>query len=104
MKKRIVKINDIDVSGAKGYYSDGCHKFYLLYGEEDIADAKEHDPEGIHLPLDEKLVEDFRRSCPLRFINTWKLEPVVEQFEETVEFTFEDETVAVFDADAEYAE
>lgn len=95
--KKIVKIGNKDVSRARGYIFDNCHKFYIIEDERDLKEA-EGEWKAVRLhPLDEGLFSDFQRSCPLRFISNWRLSVMfVPQFSRTVVFTYEDGTTARF--------
>ena len=97
--KKIVKIGNRDVSRARGYIFDNCHKFYIIEDERDLEEAEaEATPSAVRLhPLDEGLFSDFQHSCPLRFISNWRLSVMfVPQFSRTVVFTYEDGTTARF--------
>jgi hypothetical protein len=109
MSKKIVKINGYDVRKALGYVYDGCHKFYII---EDEADKKEAlDSWGAPVaPLTDDMFHLFLKSCPLRFVSNWKLDKdIIPQSDELekdspVEFEFEDETIGIYDPDANYEE
>lgn len=71
-------INGILVKGDFFAY-DGCHKMYLLEDDIDSKEAKEYGYKIIPINL---LKETYDSSCPLRFINNWKLtKTYVGQFE-----------------------
>lgn len=106
MSKKIVKINGYDVSKALGYVYDGCHKFYII---EDEADKKEaFDSWGASVaPLTDDMFRLFLKSCPLRFVYNWKLtDDIIPQtcdmYETEFEFEFEDGTIGIYDANADY--
>ena len=107
MSKKIVKINGHDVRKALGYVYDGCHKFYIV---EDEADKKEaFDMSGADVePLTDDMFRKFLKSCPMRFIQNWKLDkyiiPQVFDMDSPVEFEFEDGTIGIYDPDADYEE
>ena len=73
-----MKINNKEVEFKKIAY-DGCHKIYLIQDEKDEKEALEY---GYDFYDSTKLKELWDESCPLRFISTWKLERIVNQFEE----------------------
>lgn len=95
--KKIVKIGNRDVSRARGYIFDNCHKFYIIENERDLEEAEGEWKAARLRPLDEGLLFDFQHSCPLRFISNWRLSVMfVPQFSRTVVFTYEDGTTARF--------
>ena len=54
-----------------GYFAyDGCHKIYILEDEADEQLAREYD---YYIYAINELYDTFKSSCPLRFINNWKL-------------------------------
>lgn len=55
---------------------DGCHKLYLCEDEKEVHEAEEYDYE-IHEPL--ALPALWERSCPLKFVSTWRLDAIIEQ-------------------------
>ena len=65
-----VKINDKIVKGDALAY-DGCHKIYILQDEKDKTDAKEY---GYTIYGLDMIKEIYEESCPLRFIENWKLD------------------------------
>lgn len=72
-----LKIINID---AEKFAFDGCHKIYLLESEKDIQEAKDN---GYQVKNIENLPEVWKKSCPLKFINTWSLKQIVKQFDES---------------------
>ena len=64
-----MKINNQETEAKKFAY-DGCHKIYLIEDEADEKKALEYTYKI--LPIEE-LKETFEKSCPLRFINNFKL-------------------------------
>lgn len=80
-----IAVNGVIAEGENGpiefcsFAYDGCHKVYLCESDKDIEEA-----EGFMYEIHEAfaLPEIWRRSCDLRFINTWNLETVVEQCQE----------------------
>ena len=66
---------------------DGCHKFYLIDSSKITKDMEERGYSQTDIfPIDE-LPYVFYKSCPLRFIQTWKdYKTIVPQFRETVTF------------------
>lgn len=74
-----MKINNKEVKTNNWFAYDGCHKIYILEDEDDFVKAK--GLEYTILPIG-MIQEVYKNSCPLRFINNWKLNTVyVEQFE-----------------------
>ena len=61
----------------KYFAYDGCHKIYLL--DED--DIEKLEGTGYDIIPIEQLQHIWEISCPLRFINTWKLQSIVQQGE-----------------------
>lgn len=90
-----IKINKKSIKSATSFAFDGCHKVYLLKGQNDINDAKKY---GYTIyPIDE-LEEIFYWTCSLRFINWWfNLDTIVPQFAEKVEFRYSDGTKSILD-------
>lgn len=76
-----MKINNKEVIGNKFAY-DTCHKIYIIEDEEDLKNAKEI---GYKIYDIKDLKEAYENSCPLRFIDNWKLDKCyVAQFENAV--------------------
>ena len=86
MSGKLMRISGVDVSRARGFIFDGCHKIYLLRKKAEV-ERWRADGYDIH-PMKE-LERTFANSCPLRFIN-WAgtLETVVPQFAQRVTFTY----------------
>jgi hypothetical protein len=73
-----MKINN-QVTTAKGFAYDDCHKIYLLERDSDWKDAS---GSGYTILPIEKLEETYEGSCDLRFISNWALtKQFVRQFE-----------------------
>ena len=73
-----MKINGQLVIGNKFAY-DRCHKIYICEDENDIKMAKEY---GYDIYDIKDIKHYYATSCPLRFINNWKLDKCyAEQFE-----------------------
>lgn len=77
---KTVNINGTDYQ-CKGFAYDGCHKIYLCMNDNDINEAKNM---GYDICDVDVLWTCYEDSCSLRFIDTWKLDCIVPQFEETV--------------------
>lgn len=75
-RKKIEKV--INEGEIKKFAYDGCHKIYLIESEEQEKEAKSYKYEI--LPIEE-LLNTYKDSCDLRFINFWGLnkESLVEQ-------------------------
>lgn len=88
MSGKLLRISGVDVSNARGFVFDDCHKIYLLRNKADEERCRA-DGDKIH-PMEE-LERTFANSCPLRFIN-WDgtLKTVVPQFAKQVTFTYSD--------------
>lgn len=74
-----MKINGKEVLGTKFAY-DGCHKIYIIEDDKDLMEA-------LNLNYDifpiGKLEDTYDNSCPLKFIDNWKLNNCyVHQFED----------------------
>ena len=80
---------------AKEFFYDGCHKIYLIETPQDkkvfLSRAWE---ESDMYPIDQ-LIEIYRSSCPLKFINTCKLKTIVPQFATQVTFTTNTEKITI---------
>lgn len=69
-------------TNAEYFAYDDCHKIYLLEDTQDFNEAVEI---GYTICPVNKIVDIFYASCPLRFINNWKLtKTFVEQGEDIV--------------------
>ena len=77
------------ISNATQFAFDGCHKIYLLHDGETRTDVERIWPGTNNIYPIEKLEETYRNSCPLTFISTWQLQPVIEQFEDESAITFQ---------------
>ena len=89
---KLIKINGIDVSNAISFAYDGCHKIYLCRSKKA---ETEHTEMGYEiLPLND-LPKVYETSCCLRFINWDNLKNVIEQFENYVEFEFDNEEMII---------
>lgn len=77
---KTVNINGTDYQ-CKGFAYDGCHKIYLCMNDNDINEAKNM---GYDICDVDVLWTCYEDSCSLRFIDTWELDCIVPQFEETV--------------------
>lgn len=64
-----MKINNIEVT-AKEFAYNGCHKFYILEDEKDKQEAKS---DGYMISPIDLITIYYITSCPLRYINNWKL-------------------------------
>lgn len=80
--KAIIKVDEIKLKN-KFFAYDGCHKIYLLDNESQKEEAENL---GYSIYPIEKIEIVYNKSCELRFISTWDLDKVVEQFQE-VEFS-----------------
>lgn len=78
----LLALNTFDTK-ANEFAFDGCHKFYLIQTKKDRADSLER---GYDLYPMNRLPSMFQCSCPLRFINTWKLKTVIPQCAPAVRF------------------
>lgn len=81
-KKQVKNVN------YDSFVFDGCHKIYLLNKDdvESVEKAKEYEYKEIYSI--KRLPEFFKKSCPLKFINTFKeLESIVPQFATNVRFS-----------------
>ncbi len=92
MKAKLLKIGSVNVSGAKGYVFDGCHKIYVCRRWKDVKNCRE-DCDVVHNM--NTLEWTFKKSCPLRFIN-WldNLETIVPQCANKVKFCYSDGTTS----------
>lgn len=83
-----MKINNKKVKTNGLFAYDGCHKIYILESEQDRQAAIDN---GYTILLMEELEETYNTSCPLRFINNWKLDTTYVSQCETAEFSNEAE-------------
>jgi hypothetical protein len=78
-----MKINN-QLTKAKHFAFDGCHKIYLI---ESTADKEEAIATGYSIYPISQLQESYENSCGLRFISDWQLtKKYVSQFEESATF------------------
>lgn len=65
-----MRINGKEVK-TNGYYAfDGCHKIYIIEDFNDMQEAQEYEYQALEIRT---LPSVYHNSCPLRFINNWKL-------------------------------
>lgn len=96
MGKKVVRINDVDVSDALGFVYDGCHKIFLVYSQADIDQAKSYGYEEV-LGMD-VLYETYRDSCCLRFVQDFtSFRGIIPQGETRSVFMFDDDDVKVLE-------
>ena len=90
-KKKLVKIGNWSVTNAKGFVYDGCHKIYIVYSKEDLAEAKRFGYDKV-LPMND-IEATYRDSCPLRFIQRFgDFTDVVSQTSRCATFTYSDKS------------
>ena len=78
-----MKING-QLTDAKHFAFDGCHKIYLIESEPDAAEARHS---GYDIRPIEELESAYESSCGLRFISNWQLDKsFVGQFQGVVTF------------------
>lgn len=80
---------------AKEFFYDGCHKIYLIETPRDKKDFLSNGWEESDIYTIDQLIEIYRSSCPLKFINTCKLETIVPQFATQVTFTTNTEKITI---------
>ena len=84
------KIGRYDVTKAKGFFFDGCHKIYIVEDNDDIAHflTLGYNMDDFHV-MDE--IEDiYIDACPLKFINNCKLtKTYARQFQKIVSFEYD---------------
>ena len=80
---------------AKEFFYDGCHKIYLIETPQDkkVFFSRDWEESDIY-PIDQ-LIEIYRNSCPLKFIDTCKLKTIVPQFATQVTFTTNTEKITI---------
>lgn len=88
MSGRLLRVSGVDVSKARGFIFDGCHKIYLLRKK---AEEEQCRATGFKIHPMKDLERTFADACPLRFIN-WEgtLGTVVPQCAQRVTFTYSD--------------
>lgn len=73
-------------TNAELFAYDGCHKIYLIEDNDDLRNAQELEYEIHNI---QELEEVYNNSCPLKFINNWKLDKTfVPQCTEEVTFSY----------------
>ena len=80
---------------AKEFFYDGCHKIYLIETPQDKKDFLSNGWEECDIYTIDQLIEIYRSSCPLKFINTCKLETIVPQFATQVTFNINNEKITI---------
>lgn len=80
---------------AKEFFYDGCHKIYLIETPHDkkVFFSRDWEESDIY-PIDQ-LIEIYRNSCPLKFIDTCELKTIVPQFATQVTFTTNTEKITI---------
>lgn len=75
-----LKINGVPIYANEFAYGDR-YKLYILEDDEDKRQALglDYDIKSI-----DEIEETYNNSCDFKFISTWKLEPIVGQFEKAV--------------------
>lgn len=80
---------------AKEFFFDGCHKIYLIETPRDKKDFLSNDWEESDIYPIDQLIEIYRNSCPLKFINTCKLKTIVPQGVSQVTFKINKEKITI---------
>lgn len=86
-----MKIGNVDVSHAKGFVYDGCHKIYILFTDTAVKEEKKlRGGDLVIYPMDE-IEGIYRKTCYLRFIDGIgddDLYSIVPQCRNRVTFTY----------------
>lgn len=80
---------------AKEFFFDGCHKIYLIETPQDKKVFLSRDWEESDIYPIDQLIEIYRNSCPLKFINTCKLKTIVPQGVSQVTFKINKEKITI---------
>ena len=80
---------------AKEFFFDGCHKIYLIETPQDKKVFLSRDWEESDIYPIDQLIEIYRSSCSLKFIDTCKLKTIVPQFATQVTFTIDNEKITI---------
>ena len=80
---------------AKEFFYDGCHKIYLIETPHDKKDFLSNGWEECDIYTIDQLIEIYRNSCPLKFIDTCELKTIVPQFATQVTFTTNTEKITI---------
>ena len=80
---------------AKEFFFDGCHKIYLIETPRDKKEFLSRDWEESDIYPIDQLIEIYRNSCPLKFIDTCELKTIVPQFATQVTFTTNTEKITI---------
>lgn len=80
---------------AKEFFFDGCHKIYLIETPHDKKEFLNKGWEKNDIYPIEQIIEIYRSSCPLKFIDTCKLKTIVPQFATQVTFTTNTEKITI---------
>lgn len=80
---------------AREFFYDGCHKIYLIETPQDKKDFFSRDWEKTDIYPIDQLIEIYRNSCPLKFIDTCSLKTIVPQAVSQVTFTTDHEKITI---------
>lgn len=80
-------------TNAKEFFYDGCHKIYLIETPQDKKEFFNKNWEETDIYPIEQLIEIYRNSCPLKFIETCSLRTIVPQGTTQVTFTTDTEKI-----------
>lgn len=86
---KLLKVGNFKIGNIKEFFYDDCHKIYLVEDENDKKEMFEKGWNEEEIHNIDALEFIFNISCPLRFINTCKLESVVPQYRKKVKFTYD---------------
>lgn len=81
-------INEYVVSDVCSFVYDNCHKIYIVEDNDDIQSVKELWGENEIFHAIEELPIVWQNSCPLRFIDNWKLNKYYVQQGNLAKFEF----------------
>ena len=80
---------------ATHYFYDGCHKIYLIETPQDKEELFSIGWQETDIYPIDTIIECYRNSCPLKFIQTCKLKTIVRQCATQVTFTTEKEKITI---------
>ena len=80
---------------AKEFFYDGCHKIYLIETQQDKKEFFNKDWEESEIYPIAQLIDIYRNSCPLKFIDTCSFKTIVPQAVSQVTFTTDTEKITI---------
>jgi hypothetical protein len=80
---------------ATHYFYDGCHKIYLIEDDQDKQNFFNMGWTELDIYPINTIIDTYECACPLKFIQTCKLETIVPQCIKQVTFTTDTEKITI---------